>query len=101
MHYTFYFEAGKNPTIALYIDGGTVDENRDLFNKIELHKSELDLKFSELEWYDNKANKSKSINYYKDDEYDFSEEKRNEVMEWFTKNMKIFENTFNPIIQNL
>jgi hypothetical protein len=101
MHYTFYFEGGKNPGIALYIDGGTTDENKELFDKIQTHQSELNTKFPDLEWYDNPGNKSKSINFYKNDEYDFGEESRKEVMEWFSHNMKFFESTFNPIIKNL
>lgn len=102
MHYTFFFESGKNPGIGLYIDNGTIDENKEIFDKIRtLHQSELDLKFPGLEWYDNSGNKSKSINYYKDNEYDFSKENQMEVIEWFSKNMQIFESTLNPIIQNL
>jgi len=101
LEFTFYFWKGKFPTINLGISGGTKDENKEIFDKIRTHQSELDSKFSELEWYDNPGNKSKTIEYYREEEYDFSEENRNDVMEWFSKNMKIFESTFNPIIQNL
>ena len=102
MWFSLSFVNGKIPGIQLYIAGGTVDENKESFDKIQsLHKTELDLKFSGLEWYDNPENKSKSINFYKNEEYDFSEKNRNEVMEWFKKNIQIFESTFNPIIQKL
>ena len=73
------------------INGVNTDENRKTFEKLQEYKSELDSKFPELEWYDNPGNKSKSINYYSNEEYDFSEEKRKDTMEWLSKNMKIFE----------
>jgi len=101
LQFTFYFQQGKFPTVSLYINHGTREENKKTFEKLQTHQPELDSKFPGLEWYDNPGNKSKSINYYRDKEYDFSEENRNDVMEWFSKNMKIFESTFNPIIKNL
>ncbi|MEC4848982.1 MAG: DUF4268 domain-containing protein [Nitrosarchaeum sp.] len=101
LQFTFYFWKGKYPTISLGIVGGTKDENKKTFEKLQTHQSELNSKFPELDWYDNPGNKSKSIEYYIDKEYDFSEENRKDVMEWFSKNMQAFESTFNPIIQNL
>ena len=101
MHYIIYFQEGTYPTIALYIDGGTADENKEMFEKIQTHQSELDAKFPELEWYDNPGNKSKSINYYRNQKYDFSEENRKDVMKWFSENALKFESAFNPIIQKI
>ena len=101
IQFTFYFYQGKFPTISLAIVGGSIDDNKKTFEKLQAHKFELDSKFPELEWYDNPGNLSKSINYYSEEEYDFSEEKRNDVMEWLSKNMKIFESALNPIVQNL
>ena len=101
MHYTIYFQAGKFPSIALYIDGGTADENKEIFDKIRTHQPDLDSKFPGLEWYDYPGNISKSINLCRDKEYDFSEENRNDVMKWINENMQEFERVFNPIVQNL
>jgi len=101
LSFNFYFQQGKFPTVSLNINHGTKDENKKTFEKLQTHQSELDSKFSGLEWYDNPENKSKSINYYREKEYDFSEENRNDVMKWLSKNMQEFENSFNPIIKNL
>jgi len=101
MHYSIYFESGKYPTIALYISGGTAEENKNFFEKIKTHQAELKSKFPDLDWYDLPKNKSKSIDLYRKEEYDFSEEKRDDVMNWLKQNIQEFEKAFNPIIKNL
>ncbi len=101
IQFTFRFWKGKFPTIQLEIFGGTQDENKIIFDKLQTHQSELDSKFPELKWYDNPENKYKSIHYYRDKEYDFSEEDRNDVMEWLSENMQEFERTLNITLQNL
>jgi len=99
--FTFYFYHGKFPTISLQIVGGTKDENAIMLEKLKTHQTKIELKFAGLEWYDIPGNKHKSINYYRDKEYDFSEENRNDVIKWLSENMREFENILNPIIKNL
>ena len=99
--FTFVFMQGKIPTIQLYIMHGSKEENKEILDKLKTHQLELESKFPGLEWYDNPGNKSKTINFFMHEEYDFSEENRNNVMKWFSENMQEFEKSFNPIIQNL
>ena len=99
--FTFTFNRGKFPTIALIIEHGTKDENQTIFEKLETHKSKLESDFSNLEWYNNPENKSKSISIIRDKEYDFSNDNREDVMEWLSKTMQKFEKSFNPLLQSL
>ncbi len=93
--FTFMFAKGF-PAIQLYLHNDTNDE---IFEKLKSHQVELESVIPNLEWDGGKTVKVVRITH--DKEYDFSEEDREEVMEWFSKTMQKFEKAFNPLLQNL
>jgi hypothetical protein len=99
--FTFIFYRGKFPAIQLWLGNKTKDENEEYYKKIKSHQTKLEGKFPNLIWYNKPENKSKIIIFHRDEEYDFSEEKREEVMKWFSETMQKFEEIFNPILENL
>ena len=99
--FTFIFYRGKFPAIQLWIGNQTKEENEIIYEKIKSHQSKLESIFPNLIWYNKPENKSKIIIFQRDKEYDFSDDSREEVMEWFSKSMQKFEKSFNPILKNL
>jgi hypothetical protein len=104
MKYVFYFYQGKYPTVSFDIDVGNEQENRKIFQKLKLHSEQIDSKLHGLEWYDAEGTRHKSIDLYRDKEYDvFSQDddEKKEALQWLSSNMQILENVLTPLIKEL
>ena len=97
-NFTFMFTHGKFPAIQLYLEGDTNDK---IFEKLKSYQVELESVFPNLEWGLIGGHSVKKIRITREKEFVFSDKDREEVMEWFSKTMQKFENTFNPLLQNI
>lgn len=102
MKYVFCFYEGKYPTVSFDIGVGDEQENKKIFQKLKLHREQMDSKLHGLEWYDADGTIHKSIILYHDKEYNVFSQDENEkkdTLQWFSSNMQTLENILTPLIK--
>jgi len=99
--FAWAFKSGNCFGVDLYIDMGDKELNKTFFDLLYKHRDDIEKKVSGLKWerLDNKrASRITLVRKNKTLLRKMNDEEKKEVINWAIKNMKVFSETFKPLI---
>ena len=96
------FAGNKRARVEVYIDGGDKEWNKQLFDRIEERKHEIESQIAgDFEWERLNEKRACRISVFRQGSIDDDEETLEEIHNWMIDRLIAFERVFGPILAEL